>query len=96
MLQEEEFYSNFNMQDLTDPDYMFEIKNLGEYHAFYLESYIIHLVDILENFRKNCLDIYHIYQKDPANFFSAPGLAWQDALKKTKVELEILICMISY
>ena len=84
------------MQDLTDPDYMFEIKNLGEYHAFYLESYIIHLADISENFRKNCLDIYHIYQKDPANFFSASGLAWQDALKETKVELEILIYMISY
>ena len=34
-----------------------------------------------------CLKIYHL---DPAKFFSAPGLAWQAALKKTEVKLELL------
>ena len=37
----EEFYSNLNMEDITDADYMytkricqdFEIKNIGEYHT---------------------------------------------------------------
>ena len=31
-----------------------------------------------------------IYELDPTHFFSAPGLAWQACLKKTKVELELL------
>ena len=33
------------------------------------------------------LKIYHL---DPTTFFSSPGLAWQAALKKTKVKLELL------
>ena len=31
-----------------------------------------------------------IYELDPAKFFSAPGLAWQAALKKAKVKLDLL------
>ena len=34
-----------------------------------------------------CLEIYEL---DPAKFLSAPGLAWQAALKKTKVKLKLL------
>ena len=34
-----------------------------------------------------CLKIYHL---DPAKFLSAPGLAWQAALEKTEVKLELL------
>ena len=34
-----------------------------------------------------CLKIYHL---DPAKLLSAPGLAWQAALKKTDVKLELL------
>ena len=35
-----------------------------------------------------CLEIYEL---DPAKFLSAPGLAWEAALKKTKVKLDLLI-----
>ena len=35
-----------------------------------------------------CLKIYEL---DPATFLSALGLAWQTALKKTKVKLDLLI-----
>ena len=31
-----------------------------------------------------------IHELDPAKSFSAPGLAWQTALKKTKVKLVLL------
>ena len=91
----EEFYSNLNMEDITDADYMhakrvckdFEIKHLGEYHDLYLKSDTLLLADVFENFRKMCLKIYHL---DPVKFLSAPGLAWQAALKKTKVKLDLL------
>ena len=45
------------------------------------------LPDIFENFRNKCIEIYEL---DPTHFLSAPGLAWQACLKKTRVELELL------
>ena len=45
------------------------------------------LVDVFENFRNMCLEIYEL---DPACFLTAPGLVWQAVLKKTKVKLDIL------
>ena len=33
---------------------------------------------------------FEIYELDPAKFLSAPGLAWQAPLKKTKVKLDVL------
>ena len=38
-------------------------------------------------FLKTSEKMYHL---DPVKFFSAPGLAWQAALKKTEVKLELL------
>ena len=83
------------MEDITDADYAhakrvckdFEIKNLGEYHDLYVQSNTLLLADVFENFRNMCLEIYEL---DPAKFLSAPGLAWQAALKKTKVKLDLL------
>ena len=65
----------------------FEIKNLGEYYDLYLRSNVLLLADVFENFLKMCLEIYEL---DPIKFISAPGLAWQAALKNTKVELDLL------
>ena len=45
------------------------------------------LSDVFENFRNKCIEIYEL---DPAHFLSAPGLAWEACLKKTKVELVLL------
>ena len=91
--QKEEFYSNLNMKDIIDEDFMhakrvsqdFEIRNLGKYHDSYLKSGTL-LLDVLENFRNMCLKIY----LDPSKFLSAPGLARQANLKKIEVKLELL------
>ena len=93
--EKEEVYSNLNMEEITDADYMhgkrvckdFQIKHLGEYHDLYLKSDALILADVFENFRKMYLKIY---QLDPAKFLPNPGLAWQSASKKTEVKLELL------
>ena len=93
--KKEQFYSNLNMEIITDADYLpvkrvcnsFETKNLGKYHDLYLKSNTLIFTDVFENFRKMCLDIYHL---EPSKFLSAPGLAWQAALKKKKVKLVLL------
>ena len=61
-------------------------KKLGEYHELYVESDTLLLVDLFENFGNTCLEIYEL---DPAKFLSAPELAWQAALRKTKVKLDL-------
>ena len=70
----EEFYSNLKMEDITTLDCnhtkrickYFEIKNLGEYHDFYLKRNTLLLAAVFENFAKICSKIY---EADPANFF---------------------------
>ena len=44
------------------------LKIFGEYHDLYLKSDTLLLVDVSENFRKMCLEIYEL---DPARFISA-------------------------
>ena len=66
---------------------VFEIKNLGEYNDLYVQCDTFLLADVFQNFRDKCIEIYGL---DPAHFLSAPGLAWQACLKKTKVKLELL------
>ena len=90
-----DFYSNLNLENISDEDYthaqkiwgVFKIKNLGEYHDLYVQSDTLLLDDVYKNFRNMCLNIYEL---DPACFISAPGLAWQACLKKTGVKLELL------
>ena len=45
----------------------------------YVESDTLLLADVFENFRNLCIKMYEL---DSTKFLSAPGLAWQAALKK--------------
>ena len=86
------FHSELNLEYIKDKDYehaqkvleVFEIKYLGEYHDLNVQSDTLLLVDMFENFRDKCIEVYEL---DPAKFLSPPGLAWQACLKKTKVRL---------
>ena len=64
-----------------------EIKSLGEYHDLYIKNDKLLSADVFKNFRNMCLETYEL---DRTRFLIAPGLAWQPALKKTKVKLDIL------
>ena len=78
----EAFYSSLNIKNITDTDYghankvfkKFKLKNLGEYHDLYAKSETLLLADVFENFRNMCIKVYEL---DPANFLTEPGLAWQ-------------------
>ena len=91
----EMFYSKLNDSDISDEDYThakkvwetFEMKTMREYHDLYLKSDVLLLADVFENFRDVCLENYGL---DPAWYYTAPGLAWDAALKLTRVELELL------
>ena len=65
----------------------FKLKNMGDYHDLYLKTDVILLTNVFELFRSVCLSNYGL---DPAHFYTAPGLAWKDCLKKTGVNLELL------
>ena len=64
--EKEYFYSQLNMEDLTDADYThaktvckdFEIKNLRKYHDLYVQSVVLLWADVFENFKNTCLKIY--------------------------------------
>ena len=91
----ESFYRELNNEHITDGGYAhaqkvwntFKIKNLGEYHDLHVQSDTLLLADVFEKLRDKCIERYEL---DPAHFLSAPGQAWQDCLKKTTVELELL------
>ena len=93
--EKEDFYSHLNIEDITDADYGpakrdckdLKTKNLEEHHDLHVKWDTLLLADVFENLINMCLEIYEI---DPAKFLSAPGLAWQAALKKTKVKLDLL------
>ena len=63
------------------------MKNLEDYHNLYNQVDVLLLNDVFENFRNICCKHYNL---DPAHYFTAPGLAWDAALKVTEVELELL------
>ena len=53
----------------------------------HVQSDTLMLADIFEKFWNMCLEVYEL---DPAHFLSVPELVWQAALKKTKVNLDLL------
>ena len=55
----EDFYSNLNMEGISDIDYRhannvfkkLKLENLGDYHDLYVQSDMILLADVFNNFR---------------------------------------------
>ena len=91
----EAFKNDLTGDDLSEEKYQFAqsvwnkagCQTLGDYHDLYLYQDIFLLADIFERFRQVCLNNYDL---DPAHYSTAPGLAWDAALKYTKVKLETL------
>ena len=90
-----EFYSILNDEHISDEDCkhaqnvwnIFHLKTMGDYHNLYLQSDILLLADVFENFRKTCLQYYKL---DPCHYFTSPGLSWDAMLKMTDIKLELM------
>ncbi|XP_065645275.1 uncharacterized protein LOC136075766 [Hydra vulgaris] len=89
------FFSKLNNEDISDNEYShaqtvwkeFHCKTFRDYHDLYNVSDVFLLADVFENFRDVCMNCYKL---DPAWYYTSPGLAWDAALKKIKVKLELL------
>ena len=92
----EAFYSRLNDGGISDEDYThaqnvwktFKMKYFKDYHKLYNRVDVLLLADVFENFRNICLTNYEL---DPAHYYTAPGLAWDAALKVTDVSLEFFL-----
>ena len=91
----EDFYSKLYDEEISDEVYQHAIKvwntfncqALQDYHDLYLQTDVLLLADVFENFRKTCLKHYKL---DPCHYYTAPGLAWDACFKETKQEIELL------
>ena len=89
----EAFRNDLTGDDISDTDYQFAeqvwstmgCESLGQYHDLYLYQDIFLLADIFEQFRSMCLKNYEL---DPVHYYTVPGLAWDAALKFTKIKLD--------
>ena len=88
-------YKSVDGEIISDAEYKlgqeiwsrFQLKSLGELHDLYLSTDTNLLADVFNGFRDTA---YKAYSLDPAHYVSAPSLSWSAALKKTRIELELL------
>jgi hypothetical protein len=62
-----------------------DIQEFQDYMLTYLKTDVLLLADIFTSFRQTCISYY---QLDPANYLSAPSLAWDAMMLKTGIELD--------
>ena len=61
------------------------MKNMCDYHDYYLKKDVLLSADVFEKFIDACLKLYGL---DPSHCFSSPGLSWDAMLTMTGVKLE--------
>jgi len=89
------FFNRLTNESLTDADYEqalkvcnhYEMKNLQQYHDFYLTTDVLLLTDVLESYRSTMLNAHGL---DCLHFPSLPSMTLQMALKITDVELDLI------
>ena len=65
---------------------VFECESMADFHDIYLKCDVLLLADFFEKFRASCLAHYSL---DAIHYYTAPGLAWDAALRMTHVSLEL-------
>ena len=80
----------------SDEDYLtcskiwneFNMKNVGDYHDYYLKNDVMLLADAFEKLIDTCLKFYKL---DTCHYFSSSGSSWDAILKITDVKLENIL-----
>ena len=91
----ESFFSKLRDEGISDEYYShaqkvwdeFQCKTFRDYHDIYNFSVVLMLADVFENFRVVCMNNYKL---DPAWYLTSSGLAWDAALKMTKIRFALL------
>ena len=86
----EDFYSSLRQSGITDEEYDHALNvyktmrcyKFKDYHDIYIQTDVVLLADVFENFRKRCILDYKL---DPANYYTSPGLARGAMLLQTGV-----------
>lgn len=79
-----------SVEDYNYACYIFnktECRDVGDYSDLYLETDVLILADVIENFVNNSIEVYGL---DPMHYFTLPGFSWDAMLKYTKAEIELL------
>ena len=90
------FFSSLKDKCISEKDYfktvdvwnVFKMNTMGDCHGLYLNTDILLLADVFENFISTYLDYYGL---DPCHYFSSPGLSWDAVLKVTEIELDLTL-----
>ena len=86
------FFNRLNDAHISDSQYEhvqrvwteFQCDTLMDYHDVYLKSDVLLLADFFEKFPCVCLSDYGL---DPLHYYTSPGLAWDVALKMSRIKL---------
>ena len=97
----EAFFNKLKNEHISDKDYAhvqevwetLNMKTLGDLHDNYVTCDVLLLADVFEKFRNMTMDYYGL---DAAHYFTAPGLAWDAALKMTGVCLGLITDPLMY
>ena len=89
----DKFFSSLKDCGISEKEYqrsvnvwkVFKIKNLGEYHDFYLKTNVLLLCDVFEKSISVCLKGYGL---DPCHYISSHSLSCDAMLKMTGIKLE--------
>ena len=81
------FFNNLSDSPCSDTEYVhatqvwtaFECESMADYHDIYLKCIVLLLTDFFEKFRAT---LAH-YNLDAVHYYTAPGLAWDAALRMT-------------
>ena len=60
---------------------------MADYHDIYLQLDVLLLADFFKKFCKTCLEFYSL---DLIHYYTTPGLAWDAALRMSRVDLQFI------